>query len=346
MSTVADILSLAAIYMGRTSTADLTINGFDAGTFAVNAARRVAERAHDFKYAEVNALLSIGAAGGILTSAYLPGNVTVTGTLSPNIATTFAPTGTFNTLPFYTATVSAVVYFLSYNGTAWTITPGGFTLGANYWILTTASTSPAGAYTAHGSNTGVATVAVTTAPLTIKRISTISLPIAGGDYEPIEFLTNDEFLGKVRRQIGRQNYDTTKALADLGVSWLNPFAYQNGNVIYLQPSTLPLPITAQLNCVRFMPDYVTGTDSDFFTIYGTEYLQWQSIVELNRYFRRFIPKSESNVDETAVEQSAAQALQAFIEWDESIARATTTPSGQVTPPSSAPVPAGNTATGR
>lgn len=331
--TLSDILQLAAIYMGKTAVADLTINGYDAGTWAANAAMRTAERAHDFKFSEVNCSLSIGSTGASLSGAFTNTSLTVTGTLSPNIATAFALTGTFNGLPFSTATVGGVVYFISYNGsTAWTITAGGFTTGSNYWSLTTNSTNPAGSYAPHGANTGTATVAAASAPISVKRVQMVTLPISGGAYEPIELLTNDEYLGRVRRQIGRQAFDPTKGLVDLGVFFPNPFAYQNGNNLFLV-GNIALPITAQLNIIQFQPPFVATTDSNFFTQYGAEYLQWASVVELNRWFRRYIPKQESNVDETAVQASADRALSAFIEWDRGIDTSTTTPPPPIVAPS-------------
>lgn len=330
MPIVSDILSLLAINLGYTSISDLTVNGFDLGTFSINAAKRLAEREHDFKQSELNCYLSIGASGGVLSSAYVNTGVTVTGTLSPNVAVAFALSGTYNSLPFYTATVSSVVYFISYNGTQWTITAGGFTLGSNYWSLTTTSTSPAGAYTAHGANTGVATVAATIGGVAVKRVAMVSLPVAG-DYEPIEFLTNDEYLGRLRRQIGRQNYDPTKGFSDLGVSFKNPLAYQNANTLFLYPGNLTLPIVAQLNVVQFLPAYTAGTDSDFFTQNGSEYLLWQGVLFANKWARRFIPKQENNVSETEIQGMADAALQAFITYDISTERSTSTPNAQADP---------------
>lgn len=321
---ITDLKNLIAIYMGRTTVNDLVLNGFDTGLYALNAARRVAERAHDFKYSEANAYLSIPSIGADLTSAYVNQNVTVTGTLSPNVAGTFALSGTYNGLPFYTITVSTVVYFLSYSGTAWTVTTGGFTAGSNYWSLTTASTNPSGAYTPHGSNTGALTAAIAIAAIGVKRVKYVLLPIAGGDYQPVEFLSNDQFLNRVRMQVGRQNFNTAKTLATLGSTLLgNPLAYQNAQTIYLAPSNLTFPQVTQLNIVRWMPDYTTGTDTDFFTLYGPEFLQWQGILECNKFWKRFTERQEGNVDEAAVQQMAEAALQTLIAWDSGINSGTT-----------------------
>ena len=336
MNTVADILNLAASYMGRTTSDDFNPSNLstagpniDLGIYALNAARKTLERMHDFKYAELNAYLAIGSSGGSLADAYVDGTVTVSGSLTPNVAGTFTLAGTHNALPFYTRTVSSTTYFLSYSGTAWTITPGGFSTSGSYWGLTTASTSPAGSYTAH-TYTGTATVTVGTAGVSIKRVATVALPVSGG-YWPIEFLSNDEWLGRLRRGIGRQAYDSSKTLSGLGVATNNPLAYQNGQIIYLWPETLTLPITAQLNAVRWMPDYTAGTDTDFFTQFGHDALLWHAVLSLNKMWRRFVDRQEQNVDEAAVQKLADEAAQAMIAWDVSTARGTSTPAGQQTP---------------
>lgn len=316
MSTVSAILQTVAIYLGKANVSELTINGFDAGLYAINNARRFAEKAHDFKYAETNVFLSVPSTGGTYASSYQQTNVTVTGTLSPNVAGTFTLTGVYNGLPFYTKTVSSVVYFLSYSGTQWTITAGGFTTGTDYWSLTTASTNPSGAYTAHGANTGVLTAAIVTAAIGIKRVKYVSLPIASGDYEVVEFLTNDQFLSRIRMQTGRQYWNPTMNLAQLGVYQNNPLAYQNAQTIYIVGTAYP--IIAQLNIVQWMPDYVNTTDSDFFTTYGSDFLQWQTVLEINKRFKYFTVRQEGDLDEALVTSLAQQALQDLIAWDSGV----------------------------
>lgn len=315
MPTVSDILQNVAIYLGQTNVSGLTINGFNAGLFALNQAQLFAQKAHDFKYAETNAYLSIGSTGGNYSAAYQNTNVTVTGTLSPNVAGTFVLTGVFNGLPFYTITVSTVVYFLAYDGTAWNVTTGGFTKGANYWTFVTASINPSGAYTANGSNTGTLTAAIATGSIGIKRVKYVALPIAGGDYEVVEFLTNDQFLSRIRMQTGRQYWFPQKNLAQLGVFQSNPLAYQNAQTIYVVGTSYP--IIAQLNIVQWMPPYVNDTDTDFFTQYGSDFLMWQTVLEINKRFKFFTIRQEGDVEEDKVTPLAAQALQDLIAWDSS-----------------------------
>lgn len=317
-------------YLVQTSTSDFDINSnADILLLGINNARRYAERAHDFFLSQLDCFLSVGANGGSLLSAYVDTSVTAAGTLSPNVAGAFALTGTFNSLPFYTKTVSTVVYFLSYNGTAWTITAGGFTLGSDYWILTTASTSPVGVYTAHGANTGALTITEATGTISVKRVSNVLLPIAGGFYVPIEFLTNDEWNERVMRLVGREHYNPVKSAEEVGISQFNAAAYQQGQTIVLVPPALyTFPQVVKLSIQRWMPDYVSTSDTDFFTQFAPDFLIWRAISEINNYFKVYVARTEGNIDEKFIQGQADAALQALIAWDVAIATGTTTPTPQ------------------
>lgn len=329
-----NILDLIAQYMGQASASALVINGVDLGMAGLNAARRFAEQIHEFKYAETNANLVVTSPGSSFSGAFINNSVTVSGTLSPNVAGNFALSGVHNGLPFYTRIVSTVTYFLSYSGTAWNVTTGGFLTGSNYWTFVTVSTNPSGAYTPQGANTGTLTAAIATATIGVKRVKYVSLPIANGDYEVVEFLTNDQFLNRIRMQTGRPVFNSGKTLANLGATLLgNAVAYQNAQMIYLAPSTLSFPITVQLNIVQWMPDYILASDSDFFTQYGSDFLQWQGVLEVNKYFKRYTVRQEGDIDEANVQTLASTALQNLIAWDSGSEQGT---SARINPSEGAP----------
>lgn len=324
---VDSILKDIASIMGRDTTADFTTPaGASIGYMGLNNARVAAERAVDFHYSEADCSLSIGATGGNITSAYVDTNVTAAGTLSPNVAGAFALTGTYNALPFYTKTVSSVVYFLSYDGTAWNITAGGFVPVTNYWTFATTSTNPAGVYVTHGSYTGFLTITQTTGTILIKRVVNVELPTADGDSLPIEFLQNDERNRRVRRAGGRDAYNTAKTLTVIGNRQINPLAYQQGQIIQLDPANgFTFPITAKLSVVRFLPDYTTTADTDFFTQFAPDYLIWQGAIEINNYFRSIAQKQEGNVLPDFVKGMADSAFQKLLLWNASLTRSTSTP---------------------
>lgn len=239
--TIAELKTFIAVYMGRSTANDLILNGLDTALVALNSARRYLERAHNFKYAEMNVFLSIPPTGGLLTLANSV--VALSGTL-----------------------------------------------------------------------------------IGVKSVSSVMLPVASSGYQPIEFMTEDEWVARTRRQIGRQPYDASKTLAQLGVTTnMNPVAYQQGQTLFLDPS--PGSPTAQLNITRWMPDYVTN-ETDFFTTYAPEALHWQAIIECNKFWRRFVPKQESNIDEGEVQKMADTALASLIAWDVSTTKNTSTPEAQ------------------
>lgn len=323
MSTILDIKKAIASYLGRNYATDLNaVNmptpgiNIDLGTLAINNARRMAERAHDFKYAETQALLNITSTGGLISAAYVSAAVTITGSLSPAVTGTWAIGGMVNGRNFYTITVSTVQYFLSYTGSQWNITTAGFTPGSNYWSFASTSANPSGTYTTNGSNTGSPVVVLGTALSGVKRIKYVSLPTDSGIYNTIEFVSADQFDSRMRTAIGRATFVPSATVPSLGY----PLAYQLGQNILLAPSSATLPIVAQLNIIQWQPDYTADTDTDFFTQYAPDYLQWSGILEINKLFRRFAPRQEGEVDEQSIQAMADQSLQALITWDNKITK--------------------------
>lgn len=346
MATVLQLKQIIASLLGRTTVADLNpVNltpagiNIDLGLVALNNARRTAERAHDFRNSETNAMLSISSTGSALAGAYTSGTLSVTGTLTPDASGTYSIIGVTQGLPFWSlSSLGTGNFYLSNNdGVQWNIgfgaivNDGSLQLGVDsYWTLSTDSQNPAGAYNPNGSAIGVATVTATQAPVSVKRVKYVSLPLNGGDYEVIEFLTNDQFLSRYRMQTGRQYFNPARTNDTLGATLLgNPVAYQNAQTLYFQGPNVTFPMIALLNVVQWMPDYSADFDTDFFTIYAPEYLQWQATLELNKLLRRYAIKQEGNIDEASIQQEADKALATLIEWDNDITAGT---SEYVAPP--------------
>lgn len=182
---------------------------------------------------------------------------------------------------------------------------------------TTASLS----ITANGASLTAATAVGWATLIPIKRVRRVSLPLAGGDHLPIEFMTVDDYLARIRRQTGRTAYSPANTLAAQGVSFTNPVAYQQGQSLFLAPaSQFTFPVTATLDVVQFLPDYSADTDHDFIMDEASEYLQWQAIVEGNKYWKEFVQRQEGNLQEP--EEYAQMALASLIAWDESLSRST------------------------
>ena len=87
-------------------------------------------------------------------------NVTVSGTLNPNVAGTFINSGTFATYPLYVLEGSPSA-FCYYNTTATSYVIARILTDAaltDYWVPAAPITSPTGTYLPQGANTGTATV--------------------------------------------------------------------------------------------------------------------------------------------------------------------------------------------
>jgi len=119
-----------------------------------------------------------------------------------------------------------------------------------------------------------AKLAGTTTPVTLKRIQHVSLPIAGSDFIPIEFLTDENQADRIKRQVGRQSYNPTLSADEYGIGETAPYAWQQGQLIRFGPSTefdaasLSPTFTVRLNAIKFLPEYVDG-DTVTVTINGT-----------------------------------------------------------------------------
>jgi hypothetical protein len=318
----------------NTTPAGMILNMQDLCLLALNNARRTAELAHDFYYSKTNLTLAIASGGSSIQNAVgtVGSGIAVAGTLSPNItAGSFVVAGTYGGLPIYTQTVSSVVYTLSYNGAAWIITDEGFT-PTDYWILTTASSSPLGVYTAHGTYTGSATLTGESQYVGIKRIENVQLSLSSGDLIPIEFLTDAAWRQRLLREYGREQWNPNLTSYQLGIGAMNPTCYQQGQNLFLVPASqftmatgAPFPVTATLSCIQFLPDYTQDSDTDFFTEFGPEYLQWQGILEGNKQLKWFAQRREGNLDETNIENEVAAAMQSLLAWDLSVSAGTSTP---------------------
>lgn len=179
-------------------------------------------------------------------------------------------------------------------------------------------------------STGAAlTSATTTAggatPVSVKRVQTVSLAQASSTWAPIEFITQDEYNDRLRRQIGRQTYDATDTLAEIGITDTNAVAYQQGQTLYLAPSTLSLPVSTKLDVVKWLTALSADGDTNFITDFGGDYLVWQGMLETNKYWRRFAQKQEGNIDEEEITTRAKEALATLLRWDDDIRKGTSTP---------------------
>jgi hypothetical protein len=175
-------------------------------------------------------------------------------------------------------------------------------------------------------NSSLITSATVSGGGAIKRVRKVALPIAGGVL-PIEFLTDDEWQARVKRQAGRIDYNPVLTPAQCGFFASNPTAVQQGQTLFLYPAsqfTFPLA-GVSLDVVAFLPDYIYSALSytDFFLMFAPDYIFWQSVISANKLCFRFVPRKEGNTGEP--EEAAQAALASLIEWDDSLSASTSSP---------------------
>lgn len=171
----------------------------------------------------------------------------------------------------------------------------------------------------------------------IKRVQNVILPVNGG-FIPIEFLTYDQWNSRLRMQAGRTPYDPARTTWQLGVSASNPTCFQQGQTLFLVPaSQFTFPVTASLSIIQFLPLLAADSDTNFFTLFAPDFLQWQGVIECNKLIKFFVQRQEGNLDETNLQAEASNSFQSLIAWDRSIRDGTSTPLVN-TPPPVAPQP--------
>lgn len=161
--------------------------------------------------------------------------------------------------------------------------------------------------TLYGTNTAVA----------VKSILNAGIVGTDGSIAPIDFRKRDSVLAEMRKVNRLNPLDNILRYPDeawegyaTGVREL----MQWGDQVLLRPMVIEGSLTIVCEAYTNMPDYTsTGTYTDFFTDFGHNYLVWQSVVELNHYFKTFIARQEGNVNPP--EKLAQQALLSLINWD-------------------------------
>lgn len=161
---------------------------------------------------------------------------------------------------------------------------------------------------ASGGLISAAKVAGTTTSIAIKSINQGGVVGVNGQVTPVKFVSKKETetIGVVNR------YPSD---AEISSSVCRRRLVQVGQQIF----SYPLGTTGQLSKLRlnaytWMAEYIIGTETDFMTEHGHDYLKWSAIVEVNYLHQKFVPRQEGNLAPPTT--LADQALAALISWDE------------------------------
>lgn len=322
MSTLLDIKTTVALNLGKT-VSDLTVSGFDLGLVALNQVRRRAELAHDFEFSRKLISLAVnGSTGGNLSASVLKSDGVTTvdiktvlevgvfdddSNLRPIIWTTVAEglerqrkdnSRVFSSwrAPDQTQVTPNGLYRAEFSGMNVFVWPkdsqNNYTLGMEVYAMQSPWTSAdlTGVITVAGSATTAINGSYTNQgvyngfPLFIKIVS-------GTDYA----LWNNGTTWKL------------SAVVDLAGTPTD---------FYSLTSTSQSPAGSYSNNGSWTGTVVLTdgvSTSDNWTKYGEEYLTWAAVEHLNTRFKYLVPRTEGNLPPPYA--LAAQALDAFIEWD-------------------------------
>lgn len=328
--TLATLKSTVAAYLQKTA-ADLEVNSVDLFLVAVNNARRNAELRHNFEFCRTQATLDIdGETGAAISDATFgtEDTLTVTGTLSSAITGTYTRQGSFGGYPLYIreAAAASFVYYNATNATYTlnvTLTTGALSTGT--WLPATDQLVPAGTYAPQAPSTGTATIVLATesAFSGIKEIVAIMRTNEDGTLVPLDFARSDIPIERDRTAAELDDeywplnrYPSDAALLARGE---NTSIVQRGQRLAVYPldTTSSTPMSTTLEVFAWLKDYTTAdlaTDNpDFFVQYGSEFLLWSAVCELNYRFAAFVPRQEGVL--SPPEQNKERAWRDLLLWD-------------------------------
>lgn len=336
--------AVCAAYHKKTA-ADLTVNSVDLFLVALNNVRHSAEQRHNFEHSRCVATIDIdGVEGADISDAEITGSVgdtcTVTGSLTPNA------TGTYN---YVGVKINGRNFFVRSTGTyglAWTISDNywniytlnnspEFVTQIDGWIFQSTSLNPAGTYAANNT-TGTATVANSgTASFSgLKEIIAVSRQRPDGTYIPLDFARADIPIERDRTELEFEDslfpYVRYPSDADIRTGGSSSSIVQRGSKLEIYPhfnDDTATPLSCRLEAIGWLPDYtasslLVSTAPDYFFEHGAQYLQWAVIIELNQYFKTFVPRQEGNLGEPATKM--ADAWRDFLIWDSYMVDSNTT----------------------
>lgn len=324
--TLAQLKVTVAAYLGKT-TADLTSGGVDLFLVAANNARRGAEQLHNFEMARVRATLDIdGTLGGALSAAVMEGGtnlgIVVTGNLTPDVTGPYLLAG-YNdsysppTPLYYKAGTPTPFATLSYGGIWY--------LGDGTGLWTKSLSTPVGVYTAGAGATGTATVALSTSRFSgIREIVALTQTNSLGYRYPVPFAREDVMLD-ADRDVNALDWELAPSVrypgdADFIATRSAYSIVQRGTTLYAYPGATATtsPYSVGLVGYGWLSDYVAADllatePSDFFVQYGSAFLQWSCICELNYLFQKFVPRQEGVL--APPEKARDTAWQELLLWD-------------------------------
>jgi hypothetical protein len=136
---------------------------------------------------------------------------------------------------------------------------------------------------------------VTGAPASIRSISSVYERTGEGDI-PIELQTSKNINQRYLERFRYEYITEWERYARAGGRLYTPLttAYQEGNRLFVNPQR-DENVVLLLVAHRWMPDYEGDLNEDFFLTYGSAYMMWSCIYDLNHRIMSFIQQKEGNL---------------------------------------------------
>lgn len=341
--TLSRLKSVVASYFDRKADDLVTNDGVDLFLELANETRRTAEMNWNFEFSRVRAEMDIdGIIGGDLDQAMIEDPTVFAATILLNNPTsialgTYGFAGFFNNFPYYINDLGFFLYFntgmnnyiISAQQTASVLTDLAF-------VLTPSSTtSPVGNYNGIGTyvNNNVK-VAISVPPLfTINRIKeVVAFQRQRADQRriPIDFtradipIERDRWIYELRDDFWPS--DRYPSDAQLRARTGRSTLIQRGRKIFIYPAWPPIaqstPLHVFMECIGLLRDYVSTdyaatTPVDFLLDFGSQYMKWELIMQLNPVYQKFVPRQEGNVgnEMKLITQYRDEAWRKLTVWD-------------------------------
>lgn len=333
--TLATLKSVCAAYHRQTDLTALTVNGVDLFLIAANNIRlNKCELLHNFELARCVATVTIsGVSGASLDNAVITSNgdtsILVTGTLSPDLTGTYLRQGDFSGYPLFVK-VGAPAAFLYYNTTLTTyvlcatLTTASLT---NAYIPSSDITIPTGTFVGGGTHSGTATATGSEASRfsKIKEVVAITRQRPDGTYIPLDFTRADIPIERDRTELEFSDnlfpYLRFPSDAQINARGTASSMIQRGRRLEIYPYYATNDTASwevRLEAYGLLNPYTSSNlndtgPTDFLIEYGFEFLMWGVILELNHYFKTFVPRTEGNL--SPPDGKMKDAWQGLLDWD-------------------------------
>lgn len=147
-----------------------------------------------------------------------------------------------------------------------------------------------------------------TGTFNVKTILATFLVQSDGIYVPIRHESRGRMVHRMIEQEDRRPVDEVHTT-------LGSKVLVFGNKVYIHPTNLTADTPVAIDANVWMSDYsiAAPTATDEFLTYGSDYMQWACICELNHVIQRFVPRQEGSLPPPYKQRD--EALRALIDWD-------------------------------